>query len=199
MPIRESEGAHRQFSAESWAARRALLTRAFGVVTESSERAISVSGTAQTTGRQYGVAIPLLKGDRTSQVAVEVIGAGVGITLCKAALYRVAPDGLSVTQILAQTADFSSAIGSVGDKVALFTAEYVSQDDEVVMGMVLAVGTTAPGFAQSHQQNPVGGVLSGGRIGPWCVSNATGLTDLMASGTVNYSATSNGPYMALLP
>jgi hypothetical protein len=197
VTIREKDGSDRLTSAESWAARKALLARQNGYFTESFERAgMPTAGGVLPTGTPAFSALPLLKGDPVTNLLVELNTAGATLTLCRFGLYRVALGGATGTLIPGTTTgDVTAQItGTIGTLVLPLAAQYVSTDDEVVYAGFVAIGTTGPALTRC-MSNPVFRVAAGAQVAP-CCKGASGATDLRASETFVYATTSNAFWVA---
>jgi hypothetical protein len=162
--------------------------KGLGIIAETLDKnLLAVTSSAITSGSMQGGAVGLCAGEVITGVALEINGAGSGVTLAKVGLYDRSGNRLAVS------ADFSGAVGTVHKEIP-FTAPYtVLADDVYYLTFLFVFTTTAPTMLK--QSNAISGAVAtatGSGVRP--VIGVGSLADMPASTT--YSAGQGGYWLA---
>jgi hypothetical protein len=153
------------------AIRRQKLIQGMGLITETCQRGMIATSSAETSGRIIGNPVYLFAGETVTGVVAAASGAGSGQTLVRLGLYDVAGNKL------ANTADVKTAFQTAGDIASPLTAPYPITTDGVYIPTFVGVGGTQPSLGRMAGGSSNGG----GAVGAGTVKTGyqlTGQTDL---------------------
>ncbi len=120
--------------------RRLLLANGLALKGETFDRSLAQGAFAPTAGDVRGVLVPLLAGEKITNLYCHVTAAGSGVTLAKGVVYNKAG-----TTLLASTADIDSEFNSgTGVKGGALSSAWTAPTDDVYFVGFVFVGGTSP-------------------------------------------------------